>query len=112
MLEVVCCSTRIQDFSRSGLRVGCMTRTRGSCDLVWSAGGLLPLGQCAKKELSEFFPGLDLGNVDIQIRLPLYVEKGMAGFTLGNTVYIDPAYYSQGSVNGLAPTQVSLFMRP
>ncbi|MGB8329016.1 MAG: RHS repeat-associated core domain-containing protein [Polyangiales bacterium] len=63
--------------------------------------GLFPLSQCAKDKLAPFFPGLSLGDVDIQYGIPWYVPGDPAGFTLGNTIYLDPNAHDESSARGL-----------
>jgi len=63
--------------------------------------GLFPLSQCAKDKLAPFFPGLNLDNVDIQYGIPGYVPGSPSGYTLGNTIYLDPSAHDEGSARGL-----------
>jgi RHS repeat-associated protein len=67
--------------------------------------GLFPLSKCAKDRLSPYFPDLDLDDVDLQLGVPWPVQVVMGGdvnaFTLGNTVYVDPAAYDESSAAGL-----------
>jgi RHS repeat-associated protein len=63
--------------------------------------GLFPLSPCAKDKLGPFFPGLNLDNLDIQLGIPWWAIGKPAGFTVGNTVYVDPAQYNESTASGL-----------